>query len=141
MLKITGQKNATQASMSIILEGKLAGPWVEELNTYWCQISGNRQSDKVIDLTGVTFIDADGKELLTKLWQQGAELRAAGCLTRCVVEEITGAGRVDSSCSTKKVEVQAKVEKKRVEASFDLSGHGLADLSSPPVECLIRRAI
>jgi len=50
----------------------------------------------MIDLTGVTFIDADGKALLTKLWQQGAELRALGCLTRCVVEEITGAGRIDS---------------------------------------------
>jgi hypothetical protein len=65
-------------------------------------------------LTGVTFLDADGKALLTKLWQQGAELFAAGCLTRCVVEEIMGSGRVGSSCSTKKVEVQAKVEKKRV---------------------------
>jgi anti-anti-sigma regulatory factor len=114
MLKITGQKDAELASISIILEGKLAGPWVEELNAYWCQISGNRQSNRVIDLTGVMFIDADGKELLTKLWQQGAELRAAGCLTRCVVEEIMGSGRVGSSCSTKKVEVQAKVEKKRV---------------------------
>jgi anti-anti-sigma regulatory factor len=114
MLKITGQKDAVPASISITLEGRLAGPWVEELNAYWCQISGNRQRIAVIDLTGVTFIDADGKALLTRLWQQGAELRAAGCLTRCVVEEIMGSGRVDSSCSTKKVEVQDKVEKKRV---------------------------
>ncbi len=101
MLKITGQKDAEQASMSIILEGKLAGPWVEELNAYWRQISGQQQSDPVIDLTGVTFIDADGKALLTKLWQQGAQLRAAGCLTRCVVEDITGSSRVDSSCHDK----------------------------------------
>jgi ABC-type transporter Mla MlaB component len=98
MLKITGQRDAAPDSMSLILEGKLAGPWVEELNAYWCQISGNQQSGAVIDLTGVTFIDADGKELLTRLWQQGAELRATGCLTKCVVEEITGSGRVDSSC-------------------------------------------
>jgi anti-anti-sigma regulatory factor len=95
MLKITEQRDAAPGSMSIILEGKLAGPWVEELNAYWSQISGNQQRGVVIDLTGVTFIDADGKELLTKLWQQGAELRAAGCLTRCVVEEITGSGRID----------------------------------------------
>lgn len=97
MLKITGQKNAAPASMSIILEGKLAGPWVEELKSYWRQLSGNQQSDAVIDLTGVTYIDADGKALLTKLWQQGAELRATGCLTRCVVEDITGSGRGESS--------------------------------------------
>ena len=105
MLKITGQKNAAPASMSIILEGKLAGPWVEELKSYWRQLSGNQQSDAVIDLTGVSYIDADGKALLTKLWKQGAELRETGCLTRCVVEEITGAGRGDPSRSTKKVEV------------------------------------
>jgi anti-anti-sigma regulatory factor len=110
MFKITEKKDPVPASMSIILEGRLAGPWVEELHSYWRQISGNQQSGAVIDLTGVTFIDANGKALLTKLWQQGAELRAAGCLTRCVVEEIMGSGRVDSSCSTKKVEV----EKKRV---------------------------
>ena len=114
MLKITGQKDAVPASVSIILEGRLAGPWVDELNSYWHEISGDQQRGAVVDLTGVTFIDADGKALLTKLWQQGAELLAAGCLTRCVVEEIMGSGRVDSSCSTKKVEVQAKVEKKRV---------------------------
>jgi len=51
----------------------------------------------VIDLTGVTFIDANGKALLTRLWQQGAELRAVGCLIRCVVEEITGSSRLASS--------------------------------------------
>lgn len=98
MLKITENKNAVPVSLSIILEGKLVGPWVEELNSYWRQMSVNQQSCAVIDLTGVTFIDANGKALLTRLWQQGAELRAAGCLTRCVVEEITGPGRLDSSC-------------------------------------------
>lgn len=97
MLKITGQRDASPDSISLILEGRLAGPWVQELNSYWCQMSVNQQSGAVIDLTGVTFIDADGKALLTKLWQQGAELRAAGCLTRCMVEEIMGSGRADSS--------------------------------------------
>jgi anti-anti-sigma regulatory factor len=96
MLKITEKKDTVPASMSIILEGKLAGPWVEELHSYWRQISGNQQSGAVIDLTGVTFIDVNGKALLTKLWQQGAELRAAGCLTRCIIEEITKVGRAGS---------------------------------------------
>jgi len=99
MLKITEKKDLVPAYMSIILEGRLAGPWVEELHSYWRQISGNQQSGAVIDLTGVTFIDANGNALLAKLWQQGAELRAAGCLNRCVVEEITGSGRVKSSCT------------------------------------------
>jgi hypothetical protein len=53
-------------------------------------------------LTGVTFIDANGKALLTKLWQQGAQLQAVGCLTRCIVEEITKGGHAGSSRSSRK---------------------------------------
>ena len=98
MLKITGQRGTATDSVSLILEGRLTGPWVEELQTCWRELSVNERRCAVIDLTGVTFIDAGGKALLTRLWQQGATLRAAGCLTRCVVEEITGARRRDSSC-------------------------------------------
>jgi len=89
MLKITVRQDAAPDSMSLILEGRLAGPWVEELNSYWREMLVNKQNCTMIDLTGVTFIDPNGKALLTRLWQQGAELRAAGCMTRCVVEEIT----------------------------------------------------
>jgi anti-anti-sigma regulatory factor len=79
-----------------MLEGRLAGPWVEELHSYWRQMAANSQGGAVVDLTGVTFIDANGKALLTRLWQQGAEFRAAGCLTRCIIEEITKAGHAGS---------------------------------------------
>ena len=96
MLKITGQRGAASDSMSLKLEGRLAGPWVEELNSYWRQMAANLQGGAVVDLTGVTFIDANGKALLTRLWQQGAELRAAGCLTRCIIEEIAKVGRAGS---------------------------------------------
>jgi ABC-type transporter Mla MlaB component len=75
--------------MSLRLDGRLAGPWVEELRASCRRASNRRQRCAAIDLTGVTYIDADGKALLTLLWRQGAELRASGCLTRCVVEEIT----------------------------------------------------
>ena len=98
MLKITRQRDATLDSMSLILEGRLAGPWVEELDSYWREMLANHQNCTMIDLTGVTFIDANGKALLTRLWQQGADLRATGCMTKCVVEEITGLSRGDSSC-------------------------------------------
>ena len=96
MLKITGQRDAASDSMSLLLEGRLVGPWVEELNSYWRQMSVNQQSGTMIDLTSVTFIDADGKALLTRLWRQGAELRASGCLTRCIIEEITKVGGTGS---------------------------------------------
>jgi len=90
LLKITEQCGATQDSIAFILEGRLAGPWVEELNLLWHQLAVSQRGNVLIDLSGVTFIDAAGKMLLDRLWRQGARLRAAGCLTRCIVEEITG---------------------------------------------------
>ncbi len=95
MLKITEQRGIEPDSLSLLLEGRLAGPWVEELNGYCRKMAEAHQRCTVIDLTGVTFIDATGKALLTRLWKRGAELRASGCLTKCIVEEITGARRTD----------------------------------------------
>jgi ABC-type transporter Mla MlaB component len=90
LLKITGQRGTGKDSISLILEGRLAGLWVEELNSYWCKLTESQQKNAGIDLSGVTFIDATGKVLLGRLWRQGARLWATGCLTRCIVEEITG---------------------------------------------------
>jgi ABC-type transporter Mla MlaB component len=105
MLKITQHRDAASESVSFILEGRLAGPWVEELDACWRQKAEHPQSRTVVDLTGVTFVDAKGKALLTRMWQQGADLRAAGCLTRCIVDEITKAGHADSSSSSRKAKM------------------------------------
>lgn len=90
MLKITSQCDAKAGSpLTLVLEGRLAGPWVGELQASWQALSTNEHHRVVINLADVTYIDADGKALLVRLWRQGAELRASGCLTRCVIEEIT----------------------------------------------------
>ena len=102
MLKITKHRDAGSDSVSFKLEGRLAGPWVKELDTCWRQMTANPQGRTVVDLTGVTFVDIDGKALLTRMWQQGAELYAAGCLTRCIVEEIMKGSRAGSSRSGRK---------------------------------------
>ena len=88
MLKITEQRGPESDFTLLRLEGRLAGPWVDELSASFRRISVRQQRCVMIDLTGVTFIDPEGKALLADLWRRGAELRAAGCLTRCVVEEI-----------------------------------------------------
>lgn len=93
MLKVTSQLDPVRENMSLVLEGRLAGPWVEELRTYCRRVLGTQQRCTMIDLTGVTFVDAEGKTLLAQLWQQGVELRASGCLIRCLVEDITKVGR------------------------------------------------
>ena|SRR5437899_2202947 len=99
MLKITIHPEAGVTRLK--LEGRLAGPWVEELARCWRTVDSQQQS-QVVDLSGVTFIDPEGKELLTKMWQQGAKLHAVGCLTRCIVDEISKAGCPESSRSNRK---------------------------------------
>lgn len=96
MFKITEEQDPTEQGCSLTVEGRLAGPWVEELRTYCRRACENRQRCTRIDLSGVSFIDEEGKLLLAQLWQQGVELRASGCLTRCLVEDITKMGRTDS---------------------------------------------
>ena len=102
MLKITQHRDAASESVSFFVEGRLAGPWVEELRKCWRRRVATPSSRTIIDLTGVTFVDADGKALLTRMSQQGAQLHAVGCLTRCIVEEVTKAGSTGSSHSSRK---------------------------------------
>ena len=87
MLKITMQIAA--GVMTFELEGKLAGPWVKELELCWRSAIGTQQIHPVrVDLSSVTFIDEDGKTLLGRMYQEGAKLVAAGCLNKCIVEGI-----------------------------------------------------
>jgi len=87
MLKIT-----TKIEVGVLLlglEGRLAGPWVKELEVCWQSAAGTQQPYPVrLDLSSVTFIDEDGKDLLKKMYREGAELVAAGCLNKCIVEGI-----------------------------------------------------
>jgi hypothetical protein len=92
MLKITTDR--TPDSARLTLEGSLSGPWVTELERVWRTIRQSGAFAPVVDLTGITFIAADGKALLARMWREGAELVANGCCTRHIVEEITGAGWV-----------------------------------------------
>ena len=86
MLKITVHPEGQ--STTLLLEGRLAGPWVEELDRCWRQISTDQEARVVVDLHNVTFVDAAGKGMLRQMRKHGAELRASGCLMRCIVEEI-----------------------------------------------------
>jgi hypothetical protein len=102
MLKITQHRDAASESLLLMLEGRLAGPWVEELDKCWRLEMAIPPSHTVVDLTGVTFVDAEGKLLLARMSQQGAQLHAVGCLTKCIVEEITKACYTGSCDSNRK---------------------------------------
>ncbi len=89
MLKIT--RHISTGSRHLTLEGRLIGPWVHELEQAWNGIKQSEGGTIVVDLTGITFIEDNGKELLSRMWREGAELIATGCCNRPIVEQITGA--------------------------------------------------
>ena len=92
MLKITTLTNAE--STAFRLEGRLAGPWVEELKRCWLStVSAKTRHPISVDLSAVTYVDAEGKELLNMIYQAGAKLIASGCLTSCIVNEIVHVAR------------------------------------------------
>src|SRR4051812_18905201 len=89
MLRVTVHDNPE--SLTFQLEGKLAGPWVGELEECWRRRVAGRRRCVRFDLTGATFIDAAGKAFLAAVHRQGAEFVAADCLTKAIVAEITKA--------------------------------------------------
>lgn len=92
MLKITTLLNAK--STVLRLEGRLAGPWVQELERCWDSTVGTPIDHPLsLDLSAVTYVDSDGKDLLKKIHGQGAKLVASGCLTSCIVNEIVHVAR------------------------------------------------
>jgi hypothetical protein len=87
VLKITVQIEG--GVMIFALEGKLAGPWVKELELCWRSAGGTQQMYPVrVELNAVSFIDAEGKALLTRMCRGGAQLVTTGCLNKCIVEGI-----------------------------------------------------
>lgn len=87
MLKFTVQ-NRQPARM--VLEGTLAGASVEEARQVWQRFFQETSGRFVVDLTGVSRIDLEGRLLLATMWQKGADLQAVGCYTKAVLEDITG---------------------------------------------------
>jgi len=90
MLRITVHDNPR--SLTFQLEGRLAGPWLRELEECWQNaLAAPHKLILRVDLTGVTWINPAGKACLAALHRQGAEFLAADCLTKAVVDEITKA--------------------------------------------------
>jgi anti-anti-sigma regulatory factor len=83
-------------SLTFQLEGRLAGPWVPELE-HCCDntLAGQHPAVVRFDLTGVTLIDSAGKQFLAAMHQKGAEFIASGCLMRAIVAEITRPALLD----------------------------------------------
>ena len=70
------------------LAGRLAGPWLEELDRTWADV--RRHADGVLlDLSEVTFVAPEGRERLESMYKQGACFKTSSCLGKSIVEQIT----------------------------------------------------
>ena len=91
MLRITIHNEA--ATLSFVLEGKLVGPWVKELEKCWKKVLRTEPSRIIqVHLANVFYVDELGKELLAAMHKQGVNLVANGVLTQAIIREIMKAG-------------------------------------------------
>jgi anti-anti-sigma regulatory factor len=87
MLRITIHNEAQVTSF--VIEGKLVGPWVEELEKCWkSALAADPSKAMLVNLAAVTFIDSAGRALLAGMRRQGARLLSSGVLINAIVAEI-----------------------------------------------------
>lgn len=87
MLRITTRNIA--GDISLFIEGKLAGPCVSELEQCWRRaVAGESPLPSLVDLTDVSFIDAQGKQLLAQMHDHGIKLVANGLMSKFFIDEI-----------------------------------------------------
>jgi ABC-type transporter Mla MlaB component len=87
MLRITTQKLTDSTSLK--LEGTLKGPWVDELQKAWSALADKGKSVNV-DLHGVSFVDASGRDLLLAMQREGSVLNGASGFLRNLLEQTNG---------------------------------------------------
>jgi anti-anti-sigma regulatory factor len=79
-----------EQTVAIRLEGRVAGPWVNELLGAWKTLSPRLAARKVqLDLRGVTFVDDTGKVVLREIYAQSrAEILAKTAWCEYLATEI-----------------------------------------------------
>lgn len=87
VLRITTRDIA--GNISLFIEGKLAGPCVGELEKCWRRaVAGEAPLPSLVDLTDVSYIDTNGKQLLSQMKEHGIKLVANGLMSKFLLDEI-----------------------------------------------------
>ena len=87
MLRITVHEDKNKARIEAC--GKIAGPWVAELENAWRAVEAPGREIEV-DLKDVTYVDEAARQLLERMHRAGARLTARGLLMNELVDEIAG---------------------------------------------------
>jgi anti-anti-sigma regulatory factor len=87
MLRITIDEGP--GSVTLRLEGKLIGPWVEEVEQCWRKVFATLGVRTVLaDLSAVDFVDPCGQGLLVRMHAAGFRLAGRGPMTQHLVDQI-----------------------------------------------------
>ena len=87
MLKIT--RIDTDSEQRLILEGRLANPWVAGLGFHWQETRhAHPERDFVVDLTGVVRIDNAGECALALMKAEGARFLASGIRMKHLIHDL-----------------------------------------------------
>ncbi len=90
MLRVSTSSNKSGVTLKV--EGRLAGPWVEEFRARWTTDKEIFQSQALsVDLTNLTFVDDAGKGLLMEIRTSGVMLVGSGVMTKSLIDEINQA--------------------------------------------------
>jgi anti-anti-sigma regulatory factor len=86
MLKIDTIESASEILLA--LQGRLAGPWVDELESQWRRIQAKAGERRIaIDLSGVTAIDGAARYLLQLMRVRSVRLVGASIAIRASVDD------------------------------------------------------
>lgn len=93
MLKITIEEKPGAARLKI--EGRLCGPYVEELDRTWKALEGTPGAKQLsVDLCEMTGVDEAGKRLLAEMYRRDhVEFIARSVLTQFYAEQARQHGR------------------------------------------------
>ena len=89
MLRVT--ESVEDGLYVLMVEGKLTGASLGPLSELLQHLPAAFEEGKpvLVDLMGVTSIDAEGKQILKAFYSRGATFRAKGCLNRAILDGIT----------------------------------------------------
>jgi ABC-type transporter Mla MlaB component len=78
-------------SLTLKLEGKLGGPWVDELQNCWKDIAAGADGKAIkIELRGVSYVDYRGRNLLLRMVREGAALVECSDFIRQILDAKDG---------------------------------------------------
>jgi hypothetical protein len=87
MLKIT--RIDTDTEQRLILEGRLASPWIGGLGSHWKETRhAHPERDFVVDLKGIVRIDIAGECALALMKAEGARFLASGIRMKHLIHDL-----------------------------------------------------